>query len=403
MRSGITTSTRRDALRLLGLGGAATLAMPRLAFASAATEKRFVFFILRGGMDGLAALMPVGDPGFARLRGNFLDRQATVPLDSTFALHGSLAPLKSFFDAGHLLPVHAVASSHRERSHFLAQDQLEAGLDRPHSGTAGWLNRLLAEHEGMAGRRRLGLAAGATVPLALRGPVAIDSAAPDAVPGAPGDFVDRMMALWSEDPTLGAALAGMPVAVDEGGPRTMTGGMGPAASLQAASLQATVGLARMAATRLARADGPRIAALELNGFDTHSAEANRLVQLFGALSQALVALADGLKPVWHDTVILAVSEFGRTAMPNGSGGTDHGTGGAGLLLGGAVNGGRVLADWPGLKPPQLYQDRDLRPTLHLTGLYKGIAARHFGLDGREQMARLFPDAAEIAAADFLRG
>jgi uncharacterized protein (DUF1501 family) len=400
MRTDPSSSTRREALRLLGLGGAATLAMPRLAFATAATEKRFVFFILRGGMDGLAALMPVGDPGFARLRGEFLDRQPVIPLDATFALHGSLASLKPFFDAGELLPVHAVASSHRDRSHFLAQDQLEAGLDRPHSGSAGWLNRLLAEHDGTAGRRRLGLAAGATVPLALRGPVAIDSAAPDRLPGAPGDFVERMMALWSEDPTLGAALAGMPMAAaDEGGPRNMAGGgMGAAANLQA-----TVGLARMAASRLARADGPRIAAIELNGFDTHSAEANRLVQLFDALSQALTALAEGLRPVWRDTVILAVSEFGRTAMPNGSGGTDHGTGGAGFLLGGAVNGGRVLADWPGLKPPQLYQDRDVKPTLHLTALYKGIAAAHFGLDGRAQMARLFPDAGDIRAADIIRG
>ncbi len=389
-----TGSSRRDALRLLALGGAAALALPSLSFAAAATEKRFVFFILRGGMDGLAALMPVGDPGFARLRADFLNQQAArIPLDPLFSLHGSLAPLKAFYDSGDLLPLHAVASSHRDRSHFSAQDVLEAGVDKPNSGTSGWLNRLLAEPELMAGRRSLGLAAGATMPLALRGPAPIASVAPDRLPGAPAEFVDRMMALWSEDATLGAALS----------ESRMMGEAPPEMAGRPGSLQAVAGLARVAAERLARPDGPRIAVIEMNGFDTHSAETNRLVQQFTALSQALAALAEGLRPVWRDTAILAVSEFGRTAMPNGSGGTDHGTGGAGFLLGGAVKGGRVLADWPGVKQSQLYQGRDLAPTLHLTALYKAIAAAHFGLDGRAQLERLFPDAGDIRAPDILRG
>jgi uncharacterized protein (DUF1501 family) len=384
------SATRRDTLRLLGLGAAAAV-MPRVAFAAANTDKRFVFFILRGGMDGLAAVIPVGDPGYARVRGEFLDQQSPVMLDNVFGLHASLAPLKRFYDAGHLLPVHAVASSHRERSHFAAQDVLEAALARPNSTSSGWLNRLLAEHEAATGRKRQGLALGATMPFALRGPVQVDSSAPDKLPGAPAAFVDRMMALWSEDVVLGQALADHQMVAME--PKDMA---------RFGSLQAVVDLARIAAARLAQPNGPRIAVIEMNGFDTHSAEANRIRQQFDALSQALTALSDGLKPVWRETVIMAVSEFGRTVIPNGSGGTDHGTGGAGFLLGGAVKGGRVYADWPGLKQPQLYENRDLRPTLTMTALYKAVTAAHFGLDGAATMARLFPDDIGGTAADMIR-
>ncbi len=365
--------------------------MPRVAFAAAHTEKRFVFFILRGGMDGLAAVIPVGDPGYARVRGEFLDQQSPVMLDHVFGLHASLAPLKRFYDAGDLLPVHAVASSHRERSHFAAQDVLESALAKPNSTSSGWLNRLLAEHEMATGRRRQGLALGATMPFALRGPVLVDSSAPDKLPGAPAAFVDRMMALWSEDTVLGQALADH-----------QTVSMEPKDMARFGSLQAVVDLARIAAARLAQPNGPRIAVIEMNGFDTHSAEANRIRQQFDALSQALTALADGLKPVWRDSVVMAVSEFGRTVIPNGSGGTDHGTGGAGFLLGGAVKGGRVYADWPGLKQPQLYENRDLRPTLSMTALYRAVTAAHFGLDGAATMARLFPDDIGGPAADIIR-
>lgn len=384
-------STRRDALRLLGLGSAAAAFMPRVAFAAANTEKRFVFFILRGGMDGLAAVIPVGDPGYARVRGEFLDQQSPVMLDNVFGLHASLAPLKRFYDAGDLLPVHAVASTHRERSHFAAQDVLESALAKPNSTSSGWLNRLLAEHEVATGRKRQGLALGATMPFALRGPVLVDSSAPDKLPGAPSAFVDRMMALWSEDVVLGQALADHQMVSME--PKDMA---------RFGSLQAVVDLARIAAARLAQPNGPRIAVIEMNGFDTHSAEANRIRQQFDALTQALAALADGLKPVWRDSVVMAVSEFGRTVIPNGSGGTDHGTGGAGFLLGGAVKGGRVYADWPGLKQPQLYENRDLRPTLSMTALYRAVTAAHFGLDGAATMARLFPDDIGGAAADIIR-
>lgn len=390
--------SRRRALHLLGGAAAAGSLAPRLSFArttqaAAQGEKRFVFLILRGGMDGLAALMPVGDPAFASLRENFADAGAAVKLDDTFALHRELAPLKAYYDAGDLLPVHAVATSHRGRSHFEAQDVLEAGLDRPTAHSAGWVSRLAGAVERRNGGSRLGLSVGPTIPFALRGSVPVASVAPDLLPGAPAVFLDRMAGLWNDDAQLGPALHTALGEGDDGD--EMMHGLG-------GGIKAATALAQLAADRLVQPTGPRIAVLDLNGFDTHSAETSRLDQQFRALAAVLATLAEGLRPVWRDTAILAVSEFGRTARPNGSGGTDHGTAGAAFLLGGAVHGGRVLADWPGLAPGQLFEGRDVAPTLHVAALYKGIAAQHFGLDGRADLAALFPDQAGLAPAAVIR-
>lgn len=382
---------RRDLLLSLGAGSLALMA-PRLSFAALPGEKRFVFFILRGGMDGLAAVIPTGDPQFKSLRGPFLENMRPVPLDGFFSLHEDLAPLLPLYQAGDLLPVQAVASDHRGRSHFEAQDVLEAGLAHPNSSSSGWLNRLLADYERQSGRARLGLALGPTIPYALRGETRVNSAATEEVARAPAAFVDRVATLWNADPVLGPAL----MATMEGENSAMMGD-----GKRGDGIKAMQDLARLAAARLAAPQGPRIAVLELNGFDTHSGEEGRLRQQFRALSAGFLALEEGLRPVWRDTVILALSEFGRTAQPNGSGGTDHGTAGAGFLLGGAVQGGRVLADWPGLKSPQLFERRDLAPTLHIAALYKAVAAQHLGI-GNQGLARIFPDAAGIRPVDILR-
>jgi uncharacterized protein (DUF1501 family) len=147
---------------------------------------------------------------------------------------------------------------------------------------------------------------------------------------------------------------------------------------------------RMAAQFLAKADGPRIAMIETGGWDTHSAQNGRLANQLRGLDALVSALKEGLGAAWKDTVVLVATEFGRTAAVNGTGGTDHGTGSAALLAGGAVQGGRVVADWPGLAPAALYEGRDLRPTLGLDALIATVAAETFGLD-RERVGRvLFP-------------
>jgi len=391
--------SRRHALGLLGAGAAVSMAMPGIAFANAPTEQRFVFFILRGAMDGLAALPPLGDPDLLKQRADLLratNAGTPLDLDGFFALHAELAPLKPFFDAGELLPIHAVASGHRGRSHFEAQDVLEAGLAKPNSSSTGWLNRLLAEYGSRApANRRLGLAIGPTLPLSLRGPQPVSSVLPDALPAIPENFVERIATLWGSDPRLAPVLN---AAMDmDGRPSMQQGQQKPGGTM------AVIELARLAATQLARPDGPRVAAIELNGFDTHSGQAGRLNQQFKALAAAMVALREGLAPVWRQSAVLAVSEFGRTVAPNGSNGTDHGTGGAAFLLGGDVRGGRVLADWPGLKQGRLYEGRDLQPSLNMISLYKAVAAQHLGIDSRAALHRIFPDDAHLPVADLFKG
>lgn len=392
--------SRREALGLLSLG-AAVAGLPGLAFATAPTERRFVFFILRGAMDGLAALTPLGDPDLMKQRADLVQAEQAMPLDGFFALHAELAPLKAYFDAGDLLPIHAVASSHRGRSHFEAQDVLEAALAKPNSSSAGWLNRLLAEyesrHSAQGGKARLGIAIGATLPLALRGPQAVGSVSPDGLPAIPDAFVERIATLWGGDAQLAPALAAA-MAMEER-PGMLPNGQ----QRNNGGTMAVIELAKIAAAQLARPDGPRIAAIELNGFDTHSGQIGRLNQQFKALAGALVALREGLAPVWRQCAVLAVSEFGRTVAPNGANGTDHRTGGAAFLLGGDVRGGRVLADWPGLKQSKLYEGRDLQPSLNMVSLYKAVAAQHLGIDGRAALGRIFPDDAGLAAADLFKG
>jgi uncharacterized protein (DUF1501 family) len=285
---------------------------------------------------------------------------------------------------GHLVPIHALATSHRGRSHFEGQDVLETAVAAPNSSSTGWVNRLAGLLPG-SGDRLSALAVGASVPYALRGPTRVGSAQMPLPLVVSDAFIERATLLWNDDPVLGPALA-----AGEGGPR-MAGAGG---ALRGG--EADIALAKLAAERLAAPKGPRIAVLEQNGWDTHSAQLNRFQRQAETLARMLEAFAEGMKSVWRDTAVLAVSEFGRTVRPNGAGGTDHGTAGAGFLLGGKVRGGRVLADWPGLARAQQHEGRDLRPTLDIRALYMGIAAGHFGIDGVSALAELCPDATGIA-------
>jgi len=377
-------STRREILK----GGAATIggaALSRVVFARAETEQRFVLLILRGGMDGLSALAPVGDPDFVRERRAFAEIVGGArPLDGFFALHPALAPLERHWRNGHMTPIHALATSHRGRSHFEGQDVLESGVVAPNSASTGWVNRLAGLLPG-SGDRLPAIALGASVPYALRGPTRVGSAQTPLPIAVSSAFIERATLLWNDDPVLGPALA-----AGEAGPRMA----GTANAYRGG--EADIALAKLAAERLAAPGGPRIAVLEQNGWDTHSAQINRFQRQAETLAAMLAALADGLAGVWRNTAVLAVSEFGRTVRPNGAGGTDHGTAGAAFLLGGNVRGGRVLADWPGLARAQQHEGRDLKPTLDVRALYKGIAAGHFGVDSPSALAELCPDATGVA-------
>jgi len=366
--------TRRTFLHTAGAGLA--LAAPRLLFAQAATDRRFVFIIQRGAADGLHTVIPYADPGYAALRGALaIDPSQATRLDGMFALHPSLAEWASLHAAGQALFLHAVASPYRDRSHFDGQNVLESGGTAPYQLKDGWMNRLV----GLLPRTgKQAIAFAPTVPLALRGSVDVASYAPSALPQASDDLLARVQQLYAQDAQLHALWS---AAMDA---RAMAGGM------DGRGRQDPGTLGRLAASFLAQADGPRLAMIETGGWDTHSAQNPRLATQLKALDATIGALRDGLGAAWDKTVVLVATEFGRTAAANGTGGTDHGTAAAALLAGGAVRGGRVITDWPGLAAAALHEGRDLRPTQDLDAVIAAVAADAYGLD-RDRVARtLFP-------------
>lgn len=359
-------------------GSTALLAVPRLVFAQVATERRFIFIIQRGAADGLNTVIPYAEPAYAKLRGPLaIDPAAALKLNGTFALHPSLTELAGLYKAGQASFFHAVASPYRDRSHFDGQNVLETGGGEPYALKDGWLNRLL----GMQSRRgKDAIALAQTVPMALRGTVEVPSYAPSALPHANDDLLMRIDQLYATDPQLHALWSAALEA------RSMATGMGGGVNRQNPTE-----LGRIAANFLARADGPRIAMIETSSWDTHSAQNNRLSAQLKGLNGLVAALRQGLGTAWEQTVILVATEFGRTVAVNGTEGTDHGTGAAAMLIGGAVQGGRVITDWPGLATSNLLDGRDLKPTLALDGLIAQTCAEVFKSEPESMRRVLFPN------------
>ena len=366
---------RRRLLAGLAIGGAASLLPARLAFATAAeTDKRFVFIIQRGAVDGLSTLAPVGDPAFAAVRGALANDFAdAAKLDSLFALHPDLATIGGLYRAKQALFLHAAASPYRDRSHFDGQNVLETGGTRPYELKDGWLNRTLGLLPG--GTRAL--AVGPNVPAALRGPNLVASYGNSALPDANDDLLDRVSQLYAGDVQLHRLWDGVMMTKDM------------AAGVEGKG-DAPASLGKLAAQLLSAPDGARIAMIETGGWDTHFNQVPRLKRQFKGLDDLVAALKGGLGPVWNDTVVLVATEFGRTAAINGTNGTDHGTASLAMMLGGAVAGGRVVTDWPGLAKEQLYRGRDLNPTTALDTAIAGALGGHFGLDAGKVLATAFP-------------
>jgi uncharacterized protein (DUF1501 family) len=373
---------RRHFLASAAAAGALLVA-PRIAFAKAATDRRFVFIIQRGAADGLATLAPVGDPAFAGLRGAFAeDAAAGARIDPFFSLHPALVETAKLYRAKEALFVHAIASPYRDRSHFDGQNVLESGSDAAYKVKDGWMNRLLGllpQGEAKA------IAISSTVPLALRGPREVASYAPSALPQPTDDLLARVADLYHNDPQL------MPLWNEAMATRKLTGDLSAGGGQNAAATGA------LAARMLSGADGNRIAFVETGGWDTHSGQRARLGLQLRGLDALLAALKQGLGQDWSSTLVLVATEFGRTAAPNGTGGTDHGTASAAMLLGGAVDGGKVVADWPGLTQAALYEGRDLKPTADLDTLIAAALAQHYGIDPARVGSALFPAGAKPRA------
>lgn len=384
-------SSRRSLL--LGFASFAAWAhIPKFARAADGRDPRLIVVILRGALDGLATVAPVGDPDYADLHGSIAlsigGSHAATPLDGFFALHPAMPALARLYRDGHAAVVHAVATGYRERSHFDGQDVLESGFSGPGRVQSGWLNRALQATP--PGQRIAGaLAVGSTPPLVLRGAAPTLGWTPVAVPQADDDTAARLLDLYAHrDPALAHAL-GQGLQLDKlsrGGdlkPR-------PGANLAEGMRLAAKGAARLMAVD----DGPRVAALAFDGWDTHANEGGpvgRLALLLGGLDGALDEFQTGLGDKWRDAAIVVVTEFGRTARINGTDGTDHGTGTVALLAGGAVKGGRVIADWPGLKQTNLYEGRDLKPTHDLRSVLKGLLRDQLGISERVLNDTVFPD------------
>lgn len=378
--------------------GAATLAAayPGLSFARLETDNRFVLVILRGALDGLGAVPPVGDPGYARLRQTLALAGSALQLDGDFALHPALAGMHKLYREGELQIVHAAATPYRERSHFDGQDVLENGVLSASGARDGWLNRGLSVMPGGASviGDEKGIAVGQSVPLVLRGAARVTSWAPSMLPGVNDDTLERIAWMYDGDEFFASRLQQALAARDRIDDSTLNGGRG-------GGRQALDRLVQATGSFLADPNGPRIAVLETTGWDTHAnqgAANGQLANRLGMLDAGIVGLKASLGGAWDNTVVAIVTEFGRTAAVNGTRGTDHGTASCAFLCGGAVDGGRVLADWPGLSAGALHEGRDLRPTTDLRAVFKGILRQQFDLDDGDLDRVVFPDSSGVQPA-----
>ncbi|MFK7963471.1 MAG: DUF1501 domain-containing protein [Burkholderiaceae bacterium] len=379
---------RRQFIRqMLVSGGAlATGAFPLVSLAKGHSEKRLVIVLLRGGLDSLHAIVPYGDPDYYRLRQKTAvpgpeEHNGVLKIDNLFALHPALTHLHAAYGRSDLLLVPASGTSYRRRSHFDAQNQLENGSHQPFGARDGWLNRALSSiGPTAASGQRLGLAVGSALPLILHGQASVRSWSPTSLPVAGDDFLARLLTSYEADPMMQQLLQ---EAVSD---RLM---MGKTDGKKVRRSKLT-DLTRVAGKMLASPSGPRIAVFESHNWDTHTRQPPRLAQRLGELSAGLLTLQSSLGPAWSETAVLVVSEFGRSLKENGGQGTDHGTGGMAMLLGGAVNGGKVIGQWPGLAQDQRFEGRDLHITTPYEGLFKGLLKEHLGMSDASLDEQVFP-------------
>jgi uncharacterized protein (DUF1501 family) len=381
--------------------------MPKLARAEG-RDPRLLVIVLRGALDGLATAAPVGDSDWIRLRGDKALKlegpTPALPLDGFFALNPAMPNLHRLYRAGQATIVHATATPYRERSHLDGQDVLESGLTKPGIADTGWLNRALAalapESEVLA-HSRAAFAVGPVTPLIVRGPAPILPWTPPRLPPATDDTVMRLLDLYRHtdvalarvlEERMGLAAIARAGDMDMGQAKANPGGgVAQVRSYFAESAGA-------AAKFLAQPDGPRVGALAFDGWDTHADEgevSGRLANLLGALDGAIAAVETQMGGVWRETVVALITEFGRTARINGTQGTDHGTATVALLAGGALKGGRVIADWPGVAEAKLYENRDLMATTDLRAVMKGLLRDHVRVRDDALATSVFPDSAGV--------
>ncbi len=379
-----TLSRRRF---ILGAGGTALLtlwpgvgALAAPAAPSSGGDTRLLVVMLRGAMDGLHLVSPYSDPAYRRARGA-LAIDDGLALDGSFALHPAMTFAHSLYAQKQLLPLLAVAPPYRQRSHFEAQDCLENGTARPDGARDGWLGRCVASMPAIEG-----VAVAPVMPLSLRGSTRAETWSPPLSQDIQPTLLDQLRPLYAADPQLAAVYADAVNAPDAGDVAGAGGFRLPQAMAAAAKLMTTDA-------------GMRVGFVEDSGWDTHRGQAAALQRKFAELDAGFKAARDGFGSAWSRTAVVVVTEFGRTVAVNGTGGTDHGTGGLALVAGGGVRGGRLVGDWPGLSPAQLNDGRDLRATTDLRALFKGVLVAQMGVGEAAIETTVFPDSRGVRALD----
>ena len=403
--------TRRQIVAGLGSAPIVSLIWPGLGLAAtdSTLESRLVVVVLRGGMDGLAAVAPYDDPSYRKQRGSLAlnppgQPDGVLDIGGGFGLHPNLKTLHASHQQGEFRAIHAVATPYRDRSHFSAQDVLENGTAQDLATDNGWLNRALPRMT--RAKPENGIALGQTIPLILRGPASVTSWAPSILPAVNSDTLERIAMLYENDPLFGPALQNA-INANDIADNSMSADEESRAAGKPGPRGRFISTMQAAGRFLSTEAGPRVAVTELTGWDTHAgqgASSGRLARQFDILDDGIAALKRELAPVWTNTIVLAVSEFGRTVAENGTGGTDHGTAGVAMMMGGAVKGGDVVTKWPGLKSANLHEGRDLMPTTDIRSVAKGILHDHMGVSHAALDNDVFPESGDAAALrDLVRG
>ena len=358
---------------LLKSAGLATLSLTGIPSAWAndsADTPRVLYVLLRGGMDGLTAAPPIGDRDYDQIRPT-IGIQKALRLNADFGLHPALGALHSLWGEGHLAVVHSTGFGYTGRSHFEGQDVMQTGIMTPYAANSGWVGR---------GMERAvvdsGVAISIPMPLILRGNTRATTDFPNWMPMLRATDTEAVKKLWTNDPLLEPFTEAIEMA--NGGMQAR--GMGREAFEDAKSMR---GLARVAAAQMREEGGPRVGLIDMrNGFDTHASQgaekgghADRLRDL-----DALVAsFKEGMGARWSHSLVVTVTEFGRTAAENGTTGTDHGVGTCCFLAGGLVTESKVYADWRGLEKRALFEERDLPATIDINAVYAKVLERSLAL------------------------
>ena len=384
--------SRRAALRTSLAAGLFSGVGLRAAFAQTPGDRRLVVVVLRGAMDGLSVVAPYGDPDYAPARAQLALAPGAdaLKLDGLFALHSALTHFAAAYAEGQALAVHAVATPERGRSHFDSQNVLETGGTAPYALSSGWLNRALALTPGVQA-----IAVTTAMPAVLQGPAKVGSWSPSHLPSADADTLTRIGRMYARDTPLRGAFE------EAQSLNLLAQSAGDAAMAPSGPGKPLTAMAGIAAKMMAAPGGPQFIVLDRGGWDSHANQPGMLRVGLSDLDGAFEALKSGLGPIWALTAVLCVTEFGRTVATNGTNGTDHGTAGCALMIGGAVRGGRIITDWPGLAPGQRFEGRDLKPTTDLRAVIKGVLRDHAGIDPGRLSSTVFPGSQDVRALDGL--